>query len=218
VLPVIAHADHFRAIGEPKSPRPAHEPYKRINRGAGAGRCPGDLNHPKGGITAMRATNRISAAVALACTGLALASTAGAVDVRDWGKQYPSSERFVVLSQFGDTAVLDKETQLVWERTPSTTTLTWGSAFATCLPKSIGGRKGWRLPTAEELTSLHNASVLPPGHPFLGVQYEAFWTATSHPDFDAAFTVFGTGGSTFHLKSTSHRAWCVRGSQGYDGR
>jgi Protein of unknown function (DUF1566) len=161
---------------------------------------------------------RLTRGMAAACAALTLVSTAGAVDLRDWGKQYPATERFVVLSAFNNEAVLDKETQLVWERTPSTNMLTWGSAFAACLPRSIGGRKGWRLPTAEELTSLHNASVLPPGHPFLGVQYEAFWTATSHPDFAAAFTVFGTGGSTFHLKSTSHRAWCVRGSQGYDGR
>jgi hypothetical protein len=32
VLPVFAQVDHFRAPDEPKSARPAHEPYKWMNR------------------------------------------------------------------------------------------------------------------------------------------------------------------------------------------
>lgn len=161
----------------------------------------------------MLRANRLGAAVALVCTGLAVAGAAGAATARHWGRQYPATERFEVLAQFGDVAVLDRETQLVWERVPSSKLLPWGSAFAACLPKTTGGRKGWRLPTAEELTSLQDASVLPPGHPFEGVQHEAFWTATSHPEIAYAFAVFGSGGSAFHSKSTSHRAWCVRGAQ-----
>ena len=31
VVPVFDHADNFRAVGEPKAARPAHEPYKWIN-------------------------------------------------------------------------------------------------------------------------------------------------------------------------------------------
>jgi Protein of unknown function (DUF1566) len=161
----------------------------------------------------MPRTHRITAAIVLACAGIAAASAAGTATARHWGRQYPATERFVVLAQFGEVAVLDRETQLVWERAPAPTLLEWGSAFAACLPKTTGGRKGWRLPTAEELTSLQDASALPPGHPFEGVQHEAFWTATSHPQIDTAFVVFGSGGFAFYPKSASHRAWCVRGAQ-----
>lgn len=157
--------------------------------------------------------HRIAAAAVFACAGIAAASAAGAATTRHWGRQYPPTERFEVLAQFGGIAVLDRETQLVWERAPSPALLTWGSAFAACLPKTTGGRKGWRLPTADELTSLQDASVLPPGHPFEGVKQEAFWTATSHPEIPSAYLVFGSGGFGFHPKSASHRAWCVRGAQ-----
>jgi hypothetical protein len=42
-------------------------------------------------------TNRTRAAATLAWLGLALASNARALDLRDWGKKYPAAERFVVL-------------------------------------------------------------------------------------------------------------------------
>lgn len=38
----------------------------------------------------------------LACSGFAIANTATAVDLRDWGRKFPTSERFVVLSQFNN--------------------------------------------------------------------------------------------------------------------
>ena len=61
--------------------------------------------------------HRIAATVAAAYAGLALTSTAGAVDMREWGRKYNiASERFVVLTSFNNEAVLDKETQLVWHR------------------------------------------------------------------------------------------------------
>jgi hypothetical protein len=133
---------------------------------------------------------RIAILIAVACTGIAVASGASAGTARHWGRQYGAAERFVVLEQYGGVAALDQETQLVWERAPSSAVLTWGSAFAACLPKTTGG-----------------------GHPFEGVKQEAFWSATSHPETRSAFAVFGSGGFGFHPKSTSHRAWCVRGSQ-----
>src|SRR5271169_1120634 len=37
-----------------------------------------------------------------------------------WDQQLPASTRFVVLTNWGSQAVLDRETGLVWELTPST--------------------------------------------------------------------------------------------------
>ena len=70
-----------------------------------------------------------------------------------------ASERFLVLAEFNDEAVLDKETQLVWERKPSTTTYLWQNARFVCAQKAVGWRGGWRLPSFYELSSLVDPSV-----------------------------------------------------------
>ena len=93
-----------------------------------------------------------------------------------WDQALPAAQRFVILPAFNSEAVLDKNTGLVWERSPQTTTATWNDALYTCINKNVGGQKGWRLPSIAELASLSDPSVappgptLPPGHPFLNVQ------------------------------------------------
>jgi hypothetical protein len=129
----------------------------------------------------VRKTNRIRAAATLAWLGLALANHARAVDLRDWGRKFDSaSERFVVLAQFNNEAVLDKDTQLVWGRSTRSTTK-WVFAVQNCYASGTGGRYGWRLPTFSELLSLvATGGVLPAGHPFLvDVPAETyFWSTT----------------------------------------
>src|SRR4249920_1067083 len=78
-------------------------------------------------------------------------------------KALPATQRFVILSAFNSEAVLDKETGLVWERSPQTTSARWSVARRTCIEKSVGGQKGWRLPYLEELASLVDTSIVPPG-------------------------------------------------------
>src|SRR5215831_11984712 len=73
-------------------------------------------------------------------------------------------QRFVVLSNFNNEAVLDRETGLVWERTPDVSTLyNWGNAPHGCIGKPIGGRVGWRLPTVSEMGSLFQGALIPVG-------------------------------------------------------
>ena len=62
--------------------------------------------------------------------------------------------RFIVLSNFSSAAVLDRETGLVWEQSPSPSPATWLFAQIICLFSVTGGREGWHLPTVQELTSL----------------------------------------------------------------
>src|SRR5262245_18973181 len=63
------------------------------------------------------------------------------------------AQRFRVLNAFNNEAVLDRETGLVWERSPSTQTLAWSNARLFCAQKAVGGRGGWRLPAFNELAT-----------------------------------------------------------------
>ncbi|MBC8232956.1 DUF1566 domain-containing protein [bacterium] len=89
-----------------------------------------------------------------------------------WSQILPAPERFVLV--MGGEAVLDKETGLTWAKDANLAgTKTWQTAINYCFNLSLGGRKGWRLPTIEELASLVDTSqtdsALPSGHSFLNV-------------------------------------------------
>ena len=97
-------------------------------------------------------------------------------DRMNWDRNLPSASRFTILSEFNNEAVLDNNTGLVWEKSPQGLSSSWDQARFTCINKTVGGQKGWRLPSVPELASLIDPSVvppgptLPPGHPFLNVQ------------------------------------------------
>jgi hypothetical protein len=141
--------------------------------------------------------------------------------------------RFIVLSNWNSDAVLDRETGLVWEKSPRTSTFTWLFAESLCDNLSKGNRKGWRLPTIQELASLIDPSVpapgpaLPAGHPFINVQSSFYWSATTRATaIDAVGTTagsalawevyFGDGTVTSDGKANDAFMWCVRGGHGVD--
>lgn len=93
-----------------------------------------------------------------------ISGNASATDLRDWGKKYSASQRFVVLGEFNNEAVLDKETQLVWPRTWPNAGSEWNGVSRSCANAGIGGRKGWRLPYLHELASLLDPAVTPTGN------------------------------------------------------
>lgn len=134
-----------------------------------------------------------------------------------------SCPRFVVLTNMGSHAVLDKETGLVWEQSPSTSDFIWEEAQIHCNQLGTGGRLGWRLPTLQELESLVDPSqeypTLPKGHPFSNVQSSFYWSATTRADN----TAFAWYVSFFYAyvdrdfdKNNLFNVWCVRGGQGVD--
>jgi hypothetical protein len=142
-----------------------------------------------------------------------------------WDQQLPTTTRFIVLSNWNNEAVLDRETGLVWERAPETSpTDLWASAAALCRGRETGSRRGWRLPAYEELTSLLDRAqrnpALPAGHPFQGISPDdRFWTATSYePNAQFAYVVRISDFSTLDIvpkdlgdSGSSSRYWCVRG-------
>ena len=107
-----------------------------------------------------------------------------------WDQTLPANTRFIVLTNMNSEAVLDRETGLVWEKSPSTSTFSWQGAQIQCNQLTVGNRKGWRLPTNQELASLVDPSVsaptLPAGHPFINVQSSGSWSATTNA-FDTTF-------------------------------
>ncbi len=123
--------------------------------------------------------------IQLAALLLAAATTVGAAAqttatgpyyaTPSWDQTMPAATRFVVLSNFNGEAVLDRETGVVWARTPNWQPVTSGTSYwlvssINCAGQSIGGRMGWRLATAAELGSLFDRAApfphLPVGHPF----------------------------------------------------
>jgi len=131
--------------------------------------------------------------------------------------------RFIVLLNWSSAAVLDRETGLVWEKSPSTSTFTWQNGQVYCNQLNVGNRLGWRLPTMQELASLVDPSVpfpgptLPAGHPFIGVQSFGYWSATSATNTSRAWVVFFSNGTVDTGDKFFPRfVWCVRGGQGVD--
>jgi hypothetical protein len=153
-----------------------------------------------------------------------------------WDQQIPAPQRFIVLSNWNSEAVLDRETGLVWQRSPDRTNQQndWGHAIFGCNTLGAGGpssagalptgnRLGWRLPNLQELASLVDPTqsnpALPAGHPFQDIQNAEYWTATTYEESTdlAYFTDFGTVAPDVGRISVSpktsivHLYWCVRG-------
>jgi hypothetical protein len=147
-----------------------------------------------------------------------------------WDTIKPAKSRFRVLKPFGGAAVLDTETGLVWERSPNVGPFVWAGAQGRCYALLAGSRKGWRMPTVEELASLVDATqsnpALPSSHPFLNVDLvDTYWTSTTlAANNDLAWVVdFSSGVITFGFGvtdkgSNAHHVWCVRGEHGHDAR
>jgi hypothetical protein len=141
--------------------------------------------------------------------------------IRPWDRLLPASRRFT--PALGGAAILDRETGLVWDKAPDTAPVAWVDAPFTCFNRSVGGRRGWRLPTVEEILSLVDPSAsspaLPAGHPFVGIQPDLYWTATSIAGFggEAYGVSMADGSLSDQSKAVLSRYWCVRGGFGYDG-
>lgn len=159
---------------------------------------------------------------------VALFMSASSVDSNglEWGQVINSPNRFQVLSDFGGDAVLDRETGLIWQRSPSTSPGNWLAAQAHCNANPIGNRYGWRLPTIQELASLldptnidHVHPALPPRHPFIGVQTELLYfsaTTRANAETEAWAVSFLDGDTDVIGKNDIDLAWCVRMGQGVD--
>jgi len=143
-----------------------------------------------------------------------------------WSQKLEAAERFeLVLKKWNGvmwvySAVLDKETGLVWQRDTDNTLRSHNEAFTYCYNKEIGGRRGWRLPTVEELSSLvdplRSEPSLPVGHPFTNVKSYVYWSSSSYPTNPyGGWVVDFYNGLAFNYSNTGY-VRCVRGGHGHD--
>ncbi len=147
-----------------------------------------------------------------------------------WGNNIDDPTRFILV--MNDEAICDQETGLVWEQSPSTALQPAqagliSALFLGCYDKIVGGRKGWRWPNVQELTSLSDPiqinPALPIGHPFSNIQLGVYWAYNSNgfaydlKDVNIS-KLYGVPFSDNSVQSVStndqHFLWCVRGGQG----
>ena len=153
------------------------------------------------------------------------------IDGASWAP-HPGNRRFAIwnggTSSPADDVVLDRETRLVWERSPSTDQRTFDAAVVYSTTRLLAQRKGWRLPALEELLSLVDLTTasptLPAGHPFLNVQLDNFYWSMSqgipvsnNPHLVWGYN-FGNGDTASVVASGAKTccAWLVRGGYGHN--
>ena len=139
-----------------------------------------------------------------------------------WHQILPAADRFELVMYVnllrGFEAVLDRETGLVWQRNTSDTLYNWEDANVFCHQTEIGGRKGWRLPTIEELSTLidpfrTNPSV-PDNHPFTNVKDNYWSSATYSGSTSNAWLVYFSNGAVYvGIKTDSYYVRAVRSGQ-----
>ena len=190
----------------------------------------------------LSATGVILSALALTCAAADAQTVANGpyYATPSWDQKIPCASpancpRFVVLADWNQQAVLDRETGLVWQRSPNQTNVSHEAASQLCAGTRTGDRFGWRLPSVHELQSLLVSKLvpaltsglyLPDGHPFSGISpLDHYWTATRRAyDSEEIFWTVGMGtafspfdstgpgiGTGVPRDSTLVRMWCVRG-------
>lgn len=166
---------------------------------------------------------KLSPLILIGMVLFALLSAEAAAQVQPWNTVLPFN-RFQVLNQFGNAAVFDQETGLVWEQSPDRDSQDWLNAQARCNTRTVGNRLGWRLPTLQELASLVDPTArfgpTLPVNPFTNVRGSIYWSATiaaSNPAI-AWFVNFDNAQVGNGSKSDAHFVWCVRTGQGVDAQ
>jgi hypothetical protein len=172
----------------------------------------GEMKVTPAGVTFPDATTQTTAAK----------STLNDVCQPTWHQILPVENRFILV--MNNEAVLDKETGLVWRRTPWSTSTSWTTALRDCYMSFTGDRYGWRMPTIEELLSLFLPSdlgtpYLPVGHPFQGTLTGKFWSTTSVDSSPEKVWVINIGVQPMFAEPivNVNKVWQVRGVYGKDG-
>ena len=115
-----------------------------------------------------------------------------------------------------DRTILDRLTDLTWEKSINPTQLTWEDAILHCEGLNLGGNSDWRLPNIKEIRSLSDENKVQPSvnnTSFTGVTITKYWSSTSLPNqtTKAWYLDNNFGITTYDVKTATHSVWAVRG-------
>jgi hypothetical protein len=115
-----------------------------------------------------------------------------------------------------DGTILDRLTDLTWEKSINPTQLTWEDAILYCEGLNLGGNSDWRLPNIKEIRSLSDENKVQPSvnnTSFTGVTITKYWSSTSLPNqtTKAWYLDNNFGITTYDVKTATHSVWAVRG-------
>ena len=117
----------------------------------------------------------------------------------------------------GNGTITDNLTQLIWQKIPNTSAVTWENAIAYAEGLSLATATDWRLPNIKELQSLNDESLTNPSvnQTFFGtIGVKNYWSSTTVQNQTANAWFWNTqfGITTFGLKTTTNYVICVKGN------
>jgi formylglycine-generating enzyme required for sulfatase activity len=116
----------------------------------------------------------------------------------------------------GNGTVTDNLTRLVWQKTPSSATMTWEEALAYASGLALAGKTDWRVPNVKELQSLNDETLSKPSIPksFInGIASGNYWSSTTmYQQAGVAWDInVEYGIVSYNTKTVKEYALCVRG-------
>jgi hypothetical protein len=125
-----------------------------------------------------------------------------------------------IANHFTDNAngtITDNVTQLVWQKVPNATAVTWENTLAYAEGLSLGSSTDWRLPNIKELQSLNDESSTNPSVNttfFSTIGVKNYWSSTSLPNQTTKAWYFNTqfGTTTYDTKTNTNYVICVKGN------
>ena len=117
----------------------------------------------------------------------------------------------------GNGTITDNLTQLIWQKVPSTTPLSWENAIAYAESLSLTNATDWRLPNIKELQSLNDENLANPSVNqtyFSTIGTKNYWSSTSVQNQILNSWYWNTqyGITTFAAKTATNYVMCVKGN------
>ncbi len=114
----------------------------------------------------------------------------------------------------GDGSITDHLTNLVWQKIPNASSMTWEDALVYAEGLNFTNKTDWRLPNIKELQSLNDESTISPSvySLFSGLGIKKYWSSTSLPNQTTKAWYWDTqfGITTYDVKTNLNYVLCVR--------
>ena len=135
-----------------------------------------------------------------------------------------TAQSFTLKTISDPKVVVDNNTGLTWEKSPSSDTYTWANRNTHCSElnnSNYGGKSNWRVPNPLELLTIVDNSRYAPAinlNYFTGIPTEDdsyFWTNNEYKGDTSGAYYFNpsSGESMFDIKTSTYKVLCVSGEE-----